>query len=203
MIGVAADDDGNSGSYITFGDGNQASIAFSNDSSLALRYFAVTGDPTVAASTDKVFRRNNQYAFFNYNQNSYLATLRDYVDSINTTALLAGVRDLPTPFNGSNASTLQKYKDFFQRFGSHIVTKVRYGARLQLVSELLAVPHPSGCLNLTYRTSGRPMKTLALTITGPLMSTPNLVEFLPVVDTIPLFKAKHNTKSSVSSCKSS
>ena len=43
MIGVAADDDGNSGSYITFGDGNQASIAFSNDSSLALLHSGLQG----------------------------------------------------------------------------------------------------------------------------------------------------------------
>ena len=168
-----------------------------------MRYFAVTGDPSVATATGKIFRRDNQYSFYNYSKNKYMALLRDFITLLNDSVLVNALNQLPMPFNGQNESVVKKYKDFFQRFGSHIVTKVRYGARLQLVSKLLAVPHSSGCLNLTYRTSGRPMKTLALTITGPLMSTPNLVEFLPVVDTIPLFKAKHNTKSSVSSCKSS
>jgi hypothetical protein len=133
-IGVSMDDDGNSGSYLTFPSGNDAGDAFRKDSSLALRYFAVTGDPSVAAATEKIFRRTNQYAYFSYSQNRYLANLRDYADLLDVNYLLNGVRALPTPFNGDNADTLKKYKDFFQRFGSHVVTKVRYGARMQLVS---------------------------------------------------------------------
>jgi hypothetical protein len=136
-IGISDDDNGNSGSYLTFSSGNDASIAFSNDSSLALRYYAITGDSSVGAAIEKTFRRTNQYAFYNFNQNRYLASLRDYVDLLNVQALLTGISDLSIPFNGQNALSVKSYMQFFENFGTHVVISVKYGARMQLVRTLL------------------------------------------------------------------
>ncbi|KAK7444045.1 hypothetical protein VKT23_015442 [Stygiomarasmius scandens] len=124
---------GTTSDFVTYPTGNEAATAFRNDSRLAALFMSITGDPSVAIATEKHHRRNVQYAYYCYSQGKYLAFLKDYADSLNETSILAGIRGLPTPFNGENQDVLQKYKDFFQRFGTHVITKVNYGAHLQLV----------------------------------------------------------------------
>lgn len=133
VISVAKDVDGNSGSFLTYTNGRDAAAAFRDDIALALRYFAVTGDLSVSAATEKLFRRDNQYSFYSWSQDRYQARLMDYFSLINTKVLERGVGDLPTPFDGGNADTVTRYKEFFQQYGTHVIIKARYGARLQLV----------------------------------------------------------------------
>ncbi|KAL0570709.1 hypothetical protein V5O48_011243, partial [Marasmius crinis-equi] len=130
-IGVLADE-GITNGFVNYANGNDAAIAFRNDSSLSSRFMATTGDPSVGRATEKHHRRNLQYAYYSYGQAKYLAVLRNYADLLNESALLAGIRGLPTPFNGQNQEVLDKYKSFFQRYGTHVITKVQYGAHYQL-----------------------------------------------------------------------
>ena len=137
-IGVSQEGSSTS-AFNTYANGNDAALAFRNDSSLAVTFMAVSGDPSVGAATEKHHRRNVQYAYYCYREGRYLAFLKDYADLLNVETLRAGIRQLPTPFNGTNAEILKKYKDFFQRYGSHIVTKVNYGSHLQLVSAMTSL----------------------------------------------------------------
>ena len=132
-VAVAQDEDSDSGNTVNYSTGNAASEAFNRDPALAVRYFAVTGDPSVATATGKIFRRDNQYSFYNYSKNKYMALLRDFITLLNDSVLVNALNQLPMPFNGKDENVVKKYKDFFQRYGTHVVTKVRYGARMQLV----------------------------------------------------------------------
>lgn len=137
-IGVSQEGSSTS-AFNTYANGNDAALAFRNDSSLAVTFMAVSGDPSVGAATEKHHRRNVQYAYYCYREGRYLAFLKDYADLLNVETLRTGIRQLPTPFDGENAEILKKYKDFFQRYGSHIVTKVNYGSHLQLVSTMTSL----------------------------------------------------------------
>ncbi|THU80323.1 hypothetical protein K435DRAFT_736321, partial [Dendrothele bispora CBS 962.96] len=101
---------------------------------------SVTGGPSVALATEKHHRRNVQYAYYCYSDNKYLAFLKDYGGLLDVDSILQAIRALPTPFNSTNSQVVQKYKDFFQRFGTHVIVKVNYGAHLQLVPDYDGIP---------------------------------------------------------------
>lgn len=132
-VSVTADNQITQGAYITYPDGRDAASAFSADASYPLRYFAVSGTTSGAYAARKSFLEDHQYAFFSYAQGSYSVRLRDYANSLVERPLLSGLDGLPIPFNSSNETTVNKYKDFFRSYGSHIIHNVNYGARYPLV----------------------------------------------------------------------
>ncbi|KAJ8091621.1 hypothetical protein PM082_020855 [Marasmius tenuissimus] len=118
--------------FVHYSTGNEAAISFRNDSTLATRFMSVTGDPSVELATEKHHRRNLQYAYYSFAKSKYLATLRDYAGLLNERSIKKGLEGLPAAFDGQNQDILGKYKSFFERFGTHVVTKVVYGAHYQL-----------------------------------------------------------------------
>ena len=121
------------GSFLTYRSGSEAFSAFQADASLSIRYLCVSGGASASYATEKTLRRENQHAFYSFNADLYAANLRDYIDSINETALKRGIASLPTPFNGNDQTHAKKYRDFFGSFGTHVITYSTYGARCQLV----------------------------------------------------------------------
>lgn len=122
------------GSFQSYPTGENAQNAFRADAGLPSRYFAVTGtDNAVALALDRSFVRGNQYALYCFTHSAYAARLADYHDMLNESALLRGVEDLPQQFDGNNDNVLVVYKEFLQRFGTHAIVSVNYGARFQLV----------------------------------------------------------------------
>lgn len=121
------------GAYVSYANGNDAQKAFRDDAGLPARYLAVTGtDATIAVAHDRLFIGENQYAFYTFANAVYAARLKDYDQLLNKEPLLRGVEDLPKPFNGNKEDVVAAYKSFFQRFGSHVIVNVNYGARFQL-----------------------------------------------------------------------
>lgn len=130
------------GNFLSYPDGGTAGKAFRSDTGLPARYFAVTGtDTAIVLSRDRYFIHENQYAFYSFTHSAYAAHLADYLDLLNANALLRGVEDLPQQFKGDNEGVLAAYKDFFQRFGSHVIVNSKYGARFQLVCVTLTEAH--------------------------------------------------------------
>ena len=121
---------------VSYPDGTKARIEFETNPSLPSSYFAITGDPSVAEGTNKMFRRDNQYAFYAYTQGKYLASLSDYMDYLNVTSLKNRAQRMPAVFNGDDPECVKAYKEFFEVLGTHIIVKVAYGARFQMVSHL-------------------------------------------------------------------
>jgi hypothetical protein len=122
-----------SGNLVTYPDGSKALSTFERNPTLPSSYFAVTGDHSVAEATNKLFRRDNQYAFYAYAKGKYLATLTDLIDHLNVTRLRSRAERMPKVFNGEDPATVKAYKEFFQAMGTHVITKVSYGARFQMV----------------------------------------------------------------------
>ncbi|KAJ8076744.1 hypothetical protein AAF712_000368 [Marasmius tenuissimus] len=132
-IGVSTDLSNFQGSFLTYRSGSEAYNAFKADASLSIKYMCVSGGVSASYATEKTLRRENQHAFYSFNADLYSASLRDYVDSINESALKKRIADLPKPFNGSNKDHEKKYRDFFAQFGTHVINYCTYGARCQLV----------------------------------------------------------------------
>ncbi|KAK1230928.1 hypothetical protein PQX77_005959 [Marasmius sp. AFHP31] len=130
-IGVV-DDNSSSDSFVHYPNGNDAAVAFRTDSTLASRFMSIVGDPSVGRATEKHHRRNLMYAYYAFGRAKYLAILKNYADLLDERSLKAGLDQLPVPFNGGNQENLGKYKSFFQRYGTHVVTKVYYGAHYQV-----------------------------------------------------------------------
>ncbi|KAJ8076762.1 hypothetical protein PM082_001185 [Marasmius tenuissimus] len=130
-IGVLEDKSVTDG-FVHYPNGNDAAVAFRSDSTLASRFMSITGDPSVGRATEKHHRRNLMYAYYSFGQAQYLAILKNYADLLDEKSLKTGLNQLPVPFNGENADNLAKYKSFFQRYGTHVVTKVQSGAHYQL-----------------------------------------------------------------------
>ena len=120
------------GTYITYKNGAEATNAFLADANLSARYMAFSRSASASYSVEKTFRREEQFALYAFNASFYNAALRNYIDLLNTTALVNRLSTLPQPFK-SDEATLREYKSFFTSFGSHIITNTGYGARFQLV----------------------------------------------------------------------
>ncbi|KAK1234036.1 hypothetical protein PQX77_002774 [Marasmius sp. AFHP31] len=118
--------------FVHYPTGNEAAIAFRNNAALGTHFMSVTGDPSVGRATEKHHRRNLQYAYYSFARSKYIAMLKDYAGLLNEPRIKTGLEQLPVPFNGQNQDVLNKYKSFFERFGTHVVTKVAYGAHYQL-----------------------------------------------------------------------
>jgi len=133
IVGVNQDVKSFQGTYITYRSGTEASAEFQADSSLAVRYLAVSGGGSVSYAVNKSFSSDNQFALYSFNSDQYTAGLRDYADSLNTAVLKAALADLPSPFPSKpDLAVEQKYKDFFSRYGTHVIVNTSYGARFQL-----------------------------------------------------------------------
>ncbi|OJA12170.1 hypothetical protein AZE42_05960 [Rhizopogon vesiculosus] len=119
------------GNYTTYATGTEASSTFQADASLSVRYMAVSASASASYALEKSFKRDDQFAFYSFNADTYLASLRDYADLLNETALTKRLDDMPK-FDGDDDDSLTQWKDFFASFGSHIILNASYGARFQL-----------------------------------------------------------------------
>ena len=99
-----------------------------------MRYLAVSTSASVGYSIDKNYRREDQWAMYSLNADTYLASLRDYADLLAHDSLLQWLEDLADINDGSNAAVVKAWRDFFSAWGSHVIIKAAYGARFQLVS---------------------------------------------------------------------
>lgn len=126
---------------MSFPDGRDAASAFRADASYPLRYFAVSGTTSSTYAAQKSFLESHQYAFFSYSEGSYTARLRDYFDSLVERQLINGLSGVPKPFDPSKTAVVNKYTEFFNDYGSHIIHSVNYGARYPLVRFTFTVNH--------------------------------------------------------------
>lgn len=127
------------GAYTTYKSGSEANSYFGADASLSVRYLGVSGSVSASYATEKMFRQENQYAFYSFNSSTYVAVLRDWADLLNETALKRRLETMPRPFDENNESHVNEWKEFFDSWGTHVILNATYGARYQLVSLLMPV----------------------------------------------------------------
>lgn len=118
---------------MTYRNGTEASSALKVDTSLSARYLAVSASASVSYSIDKTYRREDQWAMYSFNADTYLASLRNYADLLAETALSRRLEEAVPIGNGSNKEVVQDWKDFFASWGTHVIINSAFGARFQLV----------------------------------------------------------------------
>jgi hypothetical protein len=120
---------------------------FYKSGSEALRGFEVT-DPArkdrLAVFADpgsyplrKALPDHYQFYFFNFNADAYSASVVGYTDYIGDPALVAKISKLPKPFS-DRPDVVDAYKAFFEKYGSHVLTSVSFGAHCNMVRSSLS-----------------------------------------------------------------
>ena len=131
-IGVT-DFNSSDGNYVTYRTGTEASSSLKTDVSLSARYLAVSASTSVSYSIDKTYRREDQWAMYSFNADTYLASLRNYADLLAERALANRLEQLEPIGDGSNQEMLNEWKFFFASWGTHVIINSAFGARFQLV----------------------------------------------------------------------
>ena len=149
IIGVTAVT-GSGGNYATFKTGSEAASALMTSASFSVRHLAVPASASISYSIGKTYRREDQWAMYNLNADTYLASLRDYNGRLAETALVKSLEDAVPVGEGSNKEAIQYWKDFFASWGTHVISKSAFGARFQLVRWLIN-PRVSSSLTFYYR----------------------------------------------------
>lgn len=131
-IGVS-DYNSSDGTYVTYKTGTEAASSLTADASLSVRYLAVSASASISYALDKSYKREDQWAMYSFNADTYLASMRNYVDLLAETRLKNRLEDMK-PINGNDKNSVEEWKEFFSSWGSHVITNARFGARFQLVS---------------------------------------------------------------------
>lgn len=121
---------------VVYKGGEQAAHDLSTDASLSASYMAVQGDVSASYAIKKAFSKEYQYDLFNYNALLLDVKFDSYASHINEPYLRQQMSRIP-PWNPRNPDTIDLYRSLFGTIGSHIITGVNYGGRLQLVRDLI------------------------------------------------------------------
>ena len=120
----------------TFVNGTTAADRISSDDSLGASYKAVKGTVSLAGTIKHSLDDSHAWGFYAYNFDVLSAYIEDYVSALDEDAILCAVQDLP-PWPSDqlpDQDTINKYRDYFQSAGTHIITGTSFGSRLELVS---------------------------------------------------------------------
>ncbi|KAI6038043.1 hypothetical protein EDC04DRAFT_2896907 [Pisolithus marmoratus] len=120
------------GNYVTYSTGTEASSALKIDTSLSARYLAVSASASVSYAIDKSYKREDQWAMYSFNADTYLASLRNYADLLAESELAGRLEGMVAIGDGSNKVVVDEWKDFFVAWGSHVIINAAFGARFQL-----------------------------------------------------------------------
>jgi hypothetical protein len=115
------------------------------DASLEAKYMAVSGKFSAKAALSSRYKHDSMYAFVLDNYERYVATL-DISKSLTRlvdTKFLNEVTSLPNSFNAKDEKVRGAFFDFFDRWGTHLITGVRYGQRLVVEIEEVAIDQAS------------------------------------------------------------
>jgi len=123
-IGVS-DYNSRGGHYTTFANGTDTSRYFKENPSASARYLAMSASASVSYALDKAYREEDQFAFYSFSADTYLASLKNYAGMLNTAALKTRLGAIPKPFNGLNEHHVVEWKEFFASFGSHVIVNTR------------------------------------------------------------------------------
>lgn len=131
VIGVT-DYNSSDGNYVTYKTGTEAASSLKVNASLSARYLAVSASASASYSIDKTLKREDQWAMYSFNADTYLASLRNYADLLAETALARRLAESVAIGDGSKKEVVQDWKDFFASWGSHVIINSAFGARFQL-----------------------------------------------------------------------
>lgn len=94
---------------------------------------AVAGDASAGYAIRKTFQKSYQYALFNYGQQLLRVSFEDYAPLVNEPLLKMRMSRIEK-FDPRKPAIIRQYRSLFSTLGSHIITAMNYGGRLQLVS---------------------------------------------------------------------
>ena len=100
-------------------------------------YRCVKGDISVSASLKKQLDNKHAWSFYAYVFDVVSINYDEYVPAMNVKGLKCALRDLPKWNTGTipDEDTIKRYRDLFATTGTHIITSVNFGSRLELVCD--------------------------------------------------------------------
>ena len=100
-------------------------------------YRCVKGDISVSASLKKQLDDSHAWSFYAYVFDVVSIDIDEYVPALNIKGLKCALLDLPKWNTGTipDEDTIKRYRDLFSTTGTHIITSVNFGSRLELVCD--------------------------------------------------------------------
>lgn len=112
--------------------GTEVIRSLTGDLKTSAKYLAVTGSLSVGASLETHYKDSSMYALILDNYEGYVATLnmtRSFPEQVNP-VFLTDLTRIPSSFDKNDEASWKPFFSFFDRWGTHIVTKASYGQRL-------------------------------------------------------------------------
>jgi MAC/Perforin domain len=126
------DDVGDSDACIrTFSSGQEVYQALQSDSSFSSTYMGLTISGPCSRLLGSSYESDRQYAFINQSQPLYTATF-DEGNVLFNDIVKGAATGLPD-WDPQEADIVRRYFAYFQSYGTHLVTKVTYGRRYQIM----------------------------------------------------------------------
>ena len=94
---------------------------------------AVQGDISASYAIKKAFSKDYQYDLFNYNALLLDVKMSNYGRYVDEKFLRRTMDRIPK-WDPSKPDVIEQYRSLFSTIGSHIITGVNYGGRVQLVA---------------------------------------------------------------------
>jgi len=122
--------------YEYYESGTAASNAIRSDASVSARFMAISGSASLHHSVAQSFNVSMQYSMFSFSHTLARVGFDSWGADINSDVLkqrLTGVVPFPSG-NDPDPSITSAYASLFRNVGSHVITDLSFGSRLQLVS---------------------------------------------------------------------
>ena len=119
----------------TFDNGSQAAERIAESDLVGGSYKSVKGSVSSSASLKKQFDDKHSWAFYAYVFDVVSIDIDEYLPSLNVEGLKCALNSLPKWDTGTipEEDTIKEYRDLFATSGTHIITAVNFGSRLELV----------------------------------------------------------------------
>lgn len=111
--------------------GDDLKNQFKANASLSAKYLTMSGKLSADTALDARYQSTSMFALILDNYDAYVATLnmtKTFPQYMNPEFLM-GLQALPNSFDQSQESLSKPFLDFFERWGTHIITSVTYGQR--------------------------------------------------------------------------
>lgn len=145
--------DGNLGDWLYGKDGSETAAQLEVGGKIQGEYSCIKGKIDLSYATRTEFKNDKAYALLTYADTSLKVSMATHAGTrslLDTTELADFINKMGLPmWDGGDTDVVAKYSLLFEVVGTHIITQVNYGSRLQLVCYLSA--DPAASLPITRR----------------------------------------------------
>lgn len=119
----------------TYATGSEAVDDLKGKSTLGASYQGLSVNLDAGYGVYKELNSNHQYSIWTDNRPTYTERIKHPASHLNPAMIARAKSELLKPWDPDDAKVISSYFDFFNNYGTHIITSMTYGWRYSLVIE--------------------------------------------------------------------